>query len=167
MQEGPHLLAPTGTNLSRHHRLGQPFAGYHYDLNFITIHGKSRYPGLFAWLRDGRKVPVAVPDGCLLLQAGKQLEWLTGGRIQAGYHEVVFTEATQRALEGAKVEGRSQVRVSSTVFSHVASDRVLQPLGSPREQGPEVHQYPPILAGDFVRKELEAISLKKGQKAAV
>lgn len=49
------------------------FAGYHYDLNFLTIHGRSRFPGLFIWLRDGRKVPVKVPAGCLLLQAGKQV----------------------------------------------------------------------------------------------
>lgn len=27
-------------------------------------------------------------DGCLLLQAGKQMEWLTGGHVQAGMHEV-------------------------------------------------------------------------------
>lgn len=31
------------------------FAGYHYDLNLLTIHGKSRFPGLHVWLRDGRK----------------------------------------------------------------------------------------------------------------
>jgi hypothetical protein len=43
-------------------------------LNFLTIHGKSRFPGLFIWLRDGSRVPVVVPDGCLLLQArGKAL----------------------------------------------------------------------------------------------
>lgn len=29
---------------------------YHYDLNFMTIHGKSRFPGLYIWLRDGKKV---------------------------------------------------------------------------------------------------------------
>lgn len=23
------------------------------DFNFLTIHGKSRFPGLFAWLRTG------------------------------------------------------------------------------------------------------------------
>lgn len=53
-----------------------------------TIHGKSRFPGLFIWLTDGRRVPVRVPDGCLLLQAGKQLEWLTAGAVKAGMHEV-------------------------------------------------------------------------------
>ena len=64
------------------------YAGYHYDLNFLTIHGKSRFPGLFVWLRDGRRIPVKIPPGCLLLQAGKQLEWLTGGYVKAGMHEV-------------------------------------------------------------------------------
>ena len=34
----------------------------------MTIHGKSRFPGLYIWTRDGQKLPVRVPDGCLLLQ---------------------------------------------------------------------------------------------------
>ena len=65
-----------------------PPCRFHYDLNLLTIHGKSRYPGLFVWLRDGRRVAVRIPDGCLLLQAGKQLEWLTGGAVLSGTHEV-------------------------------------------------------------------------------
>lgn len=64
------------------------YAGYHYDLNFLTIHGKSRFPGLFVWLRDGKRVAVKIPAGCLFIQAGKQLEWLTGGYVKAGMHEV-------------------------------------------------------------------------------
>lgn len=39
------------------------FAGFHYDLNFMTIHGRSRYPGLFAWLADGRRI--AVSTSCM------------------------------------------------------------------------------------------------------
>ena len=31
---------------------------------------------------------MSVPEGCLLLQAGRQLEWLTGGAAAAGMHEV-------------------------------------------------------------------------------
>lgn len=54
----------------------------------LTIHGRSRYPGLYAWLADGRRIPVRIPEGCLLLQAGKQMEWLTGGAVKAGFHEV-------------------------------------------------------------------------------
>jgi hypothetical protein len=45
-------LAPTGSDLNKF-EVGTVFAGFHYDLNFLTIHGKSRYPGLFAWLQNG------------------------------------------------------------------------------------------------------------------
>lgn len=94
MRCGPHLLAPTGSDLQRHGALGTVFAGYHYDLNFLTLHGRSRFPGLFVWLRDGRRVPVRIPPGCILVQAGKQMEWLTGGHVQAGMHEVRWAEHT-------------------------------------------------------------------------
>ena len=66
MQGGPHLLAPTGSDLVKYD-VGTTFAGFHYDLNFLTIHGKSRYPGLFAWTKSGEKFTVNVPEGYLLL----------------------------------------------------------------------------------------------------
>lgn len=160
MQYGPHLLAPTGSDLAEHGKLGTVFAKYHYDLNFITIHGKSRYPGLYVWTREGKKVAVKVPKGCLLVQAGKQFEYLTGGEVLAGYHEVLVSEATLRAVEEAKSAQppRSLWRVSSTLFSHVASDNVLQPLG-PFATEEALSKYPPIKAGDHVQKELSAINL--------
>lgn len=71
--QGPHLLAPTGSDLSCYNEDGTIFAGYHYDLNFLTIHGRSRFPGLYIWLRNGEKVAVKVPVGCLLIQTGKQV----------------------------------------------------------------------------------------------
>jgi len=71
-----------------HNSLDMCYAGYHYDLNFLTIHGKSRFPGLFVWLRNGRRLAVKIPAGCLFIQAGKQLEWLTAGFVKAGMHEV-------------------------------------------------------------------------------
>jgi len=158
LPNGPHLLAPTGSDLGKYNALGQIFAGFHYDLNLLTIHGKSRFPGLFIWLRDGTKYAVRVPDGCLLLQAGKQLEWLTGGQIQAGFHEVVVTEGTLAAVEKVKAEGRPLWRISSTLFSHVASDRELQPLG--KFSNPEaLEKYPPTKAGHQVASELAAIKL--------
>lgn len=57
MKSGNHLLAPTGSDLNKYEP-GTIFAGVHYDLNFLTIHGKSRYPGLFLWLHDGTKFSV-------------------------------------------------------------------------------------------------------------
>jgi hypothetical protein len=61
------LLAPTGSDLQKYSALGDVLAGFHYDLNFITIHGKSKFPGLFIWTKEGDRVPVSVPDGCLLI----------------------------------------------------------------------------------------------------
>ena len=60
----------------------------------MTIHGKCRFPGLYIWTSDNKKLLVRIRDGCLLAQAGKQFEWLTGGVVKAGFHEVVVTEET-------------------------------------------------------------------------
>lgn len=68
LEFGPHLLAPTGSNYSIFNREGAVLAGYHYDFNFLTIHGKSRFPGLYIWTRKGKRTAVSVPEGCLLLQ---------------------------------------------------------------------------------------------------
>lgn len=66
LEGGAHLLAPTGSDLQKND-VGTIFAGFHYDISFMTIHGKSRYPGLYVWLRNGQKLQVKVPDGCLLI----------------------------------------------------------------------------------------------------
>eukprot|EP01117_Protostelium_nocturnum_P005102 TRINITY_DN1851_c0_g1_i1.p1 TRINITY_DN1851_c0_g1~~TRINITY_DN1851_c0_g1_i1.p1 ORF type:complete len:347 (-),score=141.26 TRINITY_DN1851_c0_g1_i1:69-1109(-) len=158
LKNGPHLLAPTGSDLGVHSNLKTVFAGYHYDLNFLTIHGKSRFPGLYIWLRDGTKMAVKVPDGCLLIQAGKQIEWLTGGEINAGFHEVIASEATLQAIERAKANGSSLWRVSSTLFSHLASDNVLEPL--PKFKNEETSKaYPTTYVGAQVMEELGLINL--------
>ncbi|MQM21260.1 hypothetical protein Taro_054297 [Colocasia esculenta] len=168
MKEGPHLLAPTGSDLQRHGQRGTVFAGYHYDLNFLTIHGRSRFPGLSIWLRNGQKVEVKVPVGCLLIQAGKELEWLTGGECLAGMHEVVVSDRTISSIEVAQQEGRSLWRVSSTLFAHIASDALLRPLDHFTES-PSACKYPPICTGEYVEKELSAINLKgkRGAKGAM
>ncbi|XVF79590.1 hypothetical protein PTKIN_Ptkin15bG0001400 [Pterospermum kingtungense] len=164
MKQGPHLLAPTGSDLRRYGQEGTLFAGYHYDLNFLTIHGKSRFPGLNIWLRNGQKIEVKVPVGCLLIQTGKQIEWLTAGECTAGMHEVVVTKRTIDAIKLASEQNRSLWRVSSTLFAHIASDAVLEPLGHFAES-PLASKYPPMCAGEFVEKELAVINLigKKGE----
>lgn len=159
MENGPHLLAPTGSDLKKHGKKNTAFAGFHYDLNFITIHGRSRFPGLYVWTREQKRVPVSIPEGCLILQAGKQFEWLTGGYVIAGFHEVVVTDRTLAAKERAEKAGKSTWRVSSTLFSHVASDQTLKPLGDfAKQSGAE--KYPPTKAGIQVSEELKAIKLE-------
>jgi isopenicillin N synthase-like dioxygenase len=158
MKFGPHLLGPTGSDLGKDGKLGTVFASFHYDLNFLTIHGRSRFPGLFVWTRSGKKILVRVPPQCLLLQAGRQFEWITGGHVLAGFHEVVVSKETIAAVEKAKQEQRSLWRISSTLFGHIASDATLQPIGQFANAESNA-KYPAIKAGDYVQEELKAIKL--------
>jgi len=159
--DGPHLLAPTASDLEKH-GLGTILAGFHQDLNFLTFHGKSRFSGLYVWLRDGTKMPVVVPDGCLLVQAGMEIEHVTGGYIKAGYHEVIVTEKTVQQVEKAKEMEKPLWRISSTLFSHVSSDSLLTVLyGTEEEKRISREMYKDILAGDHVNNELKYIKLAK------
>ncbi|CAM9110688.1 unnamed protein product, partial [Ectocarpus fasciculatus] len=153
MVGGPHLLAPTGSDFNKYGiecEPGRVLAGLHYDLNFLTIHGKSRFPGLFVWTRSGKKMAVKVPDGCLLVQAGKQFEILMGGHVQAGFHEVAVTQATRAVIDRRQAAGESLWRVSSTLFSHIMSDNALEPLGKYATEE-AVAAYPRVLAGKQVK----------------
>ncbi|KAI0756754.1 Clavaminate synthase-like protein [Daedaleopsis nitida] len=130
---GPHLLAPTASDLVKYGEKDTILAGFHTDLNFLTIHGRSRYPGLNIWARNtGKRIAVKFPPTgrYLLVQAGKQLEHLSGGLIKAGFHEVVVNEATIEAIERRKVQNpdRPLIRISSTFFWHLSSDYDLAPI---------------------------------------
>lgn len=157
---GPHLLAPTGSDLSEidDRSVGHTLAGFHYDLNMLTIHGRARYPGLYVWTRDGRRVPVIVPDGFLLVQSGVQLEYLTAGTILRGMHEVVVSEETVRVANEAKRTRSSLWRVSSTMFGHVRSDALLSPVGHFADL-PKASEYAGTRAGEQVADELRALEL--------
>ncbi|XP_030965462.1 uncharacterized protein LOC115986499 [Quercus lobata] len=159
MKQGPHVLGPTGSDLQSYGQEGTVLAGYHYDTNFLTIHGRCRFPGLNIWVKNGQKVEGSVPEGCLLIQTGKEMEYLTAGDCIAGMHEVVVTEKTTEAIKQALEQNRSLWRVSSTLFAHIASEAVLKPLGHFAES-PLASNYPPISAGEFTNQELSAISLK-------
>lgn len=101
----PHLLAPTASDLVKYDKKDTILAGFHTDLNFLTIHGRSRYPGLHVWARNtGKRILVQFPPTgrYLLVQAGKQLEHLSGGLIKAGYHEVVVNDATVAVILSAR-----------------------------------------------------------------
>ena len=159
LELGPHLLAPTGSDLNvLADSVGTTLAGYHYDLNILTIHGKSRYPGLYIWTRTGKRIPVVVPEGYLLIQSGIQLEYLTAGDIRRGMHEVVVSKETSEAAREARSAGGSLWRVSSTLFAHVRSDASLAPLGFYGKNA-DPTLYPSVQAGVQVANELKAIEL--------
>ncbi|KAL2880433.1 hypothetical protein SGCOL_004153 [Colletotrichum sp. CLE4] len=174
---GPHLLAPTASDLVKYGKPDTILAGFHTDLNFLTIHGRSRYPGLHIWARNtGKKIAVKIPEGnYLLVQAGKQLEHLTGGLIKAGFHEVVVNEKTLAVIERRKAElpDRPLVRISSTFFWHLSSDHDLTPIPQLSEQAQKVRaeqfnlgrdegekvEYAPMKVGQQVQEELKHIAL--------
>jgi isopenicillin N synthase-like dioxygenase len=167
MQGGPHLLSPTASDLLKF-PVGTAFASFHYDLNFITIHGKSRYPGLYLWTREWKRQPVSIPDGCLLLQAGIMFEQLTGGFVMAGYHEVMYSEQTREVVDRKlkeNEEGASNIlwRISSTLFGHLRYDVDLSPLAElshlHNKENMEAGKYQKMTAHEKLMEELRAINL--------
>jgi len=173
---GPHLLAPTASDLKKYGKKDTILAGFHTDLNFLTIHGRSRYPGLNIWARNtGKRIAVRFPDRSkgrfLLVQAGKQLEHITGGVIRAGYHEVVVNGQTLEAVNRRRASNpeRPPIRISSTFFWHLSSDFDLKPLLSseqlllrgaiPDAFATDLPKYEPIKVGHQVQQELRHIAL--------
>jgi hypothetical protein len=165
MQGGPHLLAPTASDLQKY-PIGTAFASFHYDLNFITIHGKSRYPGLYLWTREWKRMPVSIPEGCLLLQAGIQFENITGGYVMAGYHEVIYSDKTREVVDKKLQENENGAnnilwRISSTLFSHLRYDVDLSPMEEIKKLGYEIPEgkYTKKTAHECLMEELRAINL--------
>lgn len=174
---GPHLLAPTASDLVKYGKKDTILAGFHSDLNFLTIHGRSRYPGLHVWARNtGKRIPVRIPPGNnLLVQAGKQLEHLTGGLIKAGFHEVVVNESTVATIAKRRAEfpDRPLIRISSTFFWHLSSDFDLVPVPALVKWAKELRAahinldnddledavYEPMKVGQQVSNELKHIAL--------
>ena len=106
-----------------------------------------------------------IPDGCLLIQCGIQLEYLTGGELMAGFHEVLLTEEASKIVEAKKAENKTLGydkhklwRVSSTLFLQIRHNVILEPLGK-YKTAKSIAKYPPILTRDQVANELKAISL--------
>ncbi len=78
------------------------------------------------------------------------MEYLTGGHVLAGFHEVIVTADTRAVIDRKKAAGESLWRVSSTLFSQIASDQVLSPL-APFDSREAKEQFPPIKCGDQVK----------------
>lgn len=46
------MLSPTAYDLQKR-KVGDVIAAFHHDFDLMTIHGKARFSGLFAWLNTG------------------------------------------------------------------------------------------------------------------
>lgn len=94
-------------------------------------------------------------------------EHITGGYVLAGFHEVIYTEATKAALEVAKqqnlagTKNRILWRVSSTLFSHLRYNVDLSPM--PEMKGfydeSALTKYRKMTAHEKLMEELQAINL--------
>lgn len=108
-----------------------------------------------------------VPNGCLLLQAGKLFQHITGGYVLAGFHEVVYSEQTKAVYEKAVAEGKIPWRVSSTMFTHFRYDVDCSPMpelshlwAPEREANPDFEKtYPKLKSFDILMEELSATNM--------
>ena len=83
-----------------------------------------------------------------------------------GFHEVVYTKEVKELIMKTKVENlkrpvneqKSLWRISSTLFSQIRQNVMLQPLGHFKNEK-TIKKYPPILTRDQVANELKDISL--------
>ncbi|KAK7465392.1 hypothetical protein VKT23_005370 [Stygiomarasmius scandens] len=164
---GPHILAPTASDLVKYGQKDTILAGFHTDLNFLTIHGRSRYPGLHIWARNtGKRLAVKIPEGnYLLVQAGKQLEHISGGLIKAGFHEVVVNDKTTTVIEKRKSEtpDRPLIRISSTFFWHLSSDYQLTPIPSLQKRANAIRAEM-LNIGKYVIEDPDYASMKVGEQ---
>jgi hypothetical protein len=69
--------------------------------------------------------------------------------VIAGFHEVVVSKATTQVIAERRAAGKSLWRISSTLFGHIQSDQILEPLGQFKNND-SLSKFPPILAGDQV-----------------
>jgi len=110
------------------------------------------------------------------MQSGIMFEWLTGGYVLAGFHEVIYTQATKDAYERVKKEieagnKRSLWRISSTLFAHIRHNVDLRPLPELAEAGfynveEAREKYRPMTAHEKLIEELSAINLVPKQSYA-
>ena len=101
------------------------------------------------------------------MQAGAMFESITGGHVLAGFHEVIYTQATKDALLKVKAEAaaggkhRSQWRISSTLFSHIRYDVDISPLPEMAHlhSADAVRKYPQMTSHEKLIEELKAVNL--------
>lgn len=157
LKGGPHILGPTGSDFTNA-VLAQVLAGLHYDFNVLTVHGQTDIRALICWTRDGRPFLVEVPDGCLLAQAGKSLEWMTGGFFHAGKHEVDVTPESLADREAIIARGERPIRVGSPLFVHLATRHPMRPIAGDTSKRARA-EYPWLLGGHYETIELAQINL--------
>lgn len=151
---GPHFLAPTGSDLIAHGKPGTVLAGFHNDMSLGTTMVKASHGGLFAWTRGGIRYPVRLPSPRhLFFQAGRQMQWLTGGVANRVFHEVIAVAENLPQIEEAIAKGEPCIRVAVPLFVHCNTNETIAPDG--HFATPEaLAEFPPYIQGERTRRGL-------------
>jgi len=153
---GNHILSPVGTCLDAYAQRSKALSSFHVDLNYITVHGKCRYPGLAIWLPNGNRIPVFTPPGSMLMQVGSSLEHLTGGYFKAGYHEVICSKELMELYEQRKSTQAEQWRIATVLFTGLDYSSTIEPLGNFKTKE-ILKQYPRMSAYDFIKQKVNEL----------
>ena len=97
----------------------------------------------------------------MLLQAGKTFEHITGGHVLAGFHEVIYSEKTKEFHKKAQAEGKSDWRVSSTMFTHFRYNVDCSPMQAIKHLHKEnaALKYEKMTSFDLLMTELSATNM--------
>lgn len=125
-------------------------AGAHEDINLITLLLGAEESGLELLTREGAWLPVAPPEGTLVVNIGDMLQRLTNHVLPSTTHRV----------RNPLGERAGHSRYSMPYFLHPRSDFVIETLAqcvSP--EAPD--RYPdPITADEYLQERLREIGLK-------
>lgn len=159
LRGGHNIVGTTITDLRKFGTLGRVHAHLHYDLNAITAHDGSRFRVLIIWTKSGIPMLVVMKPGYRLMQIGRMMEHVTGGRALRGRHQTATLPETIKDMERAVREGRPLIRGSATFFAAFNPGLTLEPL-APFRDADSVRLYPPLPCMEMIREELAAINMK-------
>jgi isopenicillin N synthase-like dioxygenase len=126
-------------------------AGAHEDINLITLLLGAEESGLELLAKDGNWLPVAPPEGALVVNIGDMLQRLTNHVLPSTTHRV-RNPVGERAAHS---------RYSMPFFLHLRSDFTFRTLPQcVNVENPD--RYPlSITADDYLQERLREIGLKK------
>ncbi len=119
----------------------------HTDINLITVLPGSTRKGLWIKRRDGQWIPGTAPEGCVIVQVGDMLQYVTGGHFLSAWHEV-------RAPDHSTEKGR----ISAALFIHARSDFLFEPFVDESQK----EEYPAITSYEILIKRLRDLGLYTG-----
>lgn len=131
-------------------------AGAHEDINLITLLLGAEEAGLELLDRDGRWLPIAPPEGAMVVNVGDMLQRLTNHVLPSTTHRVVNPPPERRGV----------ARYSMPFFLHPAPDFVIETLPGCISPG-NPNRYPePLSSQEYLNQRLRTLGLLKDDGVA-